>query len=420
MSSLLIFKGKVLYLTNHWYAKLIFPLVQVKKLLQTIYYFLLHLIWSELIYGKKLDNEVAHLIAFLLFCLLSLGIYYLRDYNQLILLISCGIWYLDIWISKHEYLRQNHQVNVTLVQSESERIIWTLSLPKNQLKSKFLNSQVNYISLGKFSVFGGAFQEVLGEVWRIEICLYDGSNLIIDEQKSLDLAMESAQKMADHFQVKIMIQKTQGNNKYAEQSFDMQALYSWMRQNKLAIKCQKTPKKWHIYSQWKWANSWILIKEVFHKAGFLLFLLIMAKFMIQFGEFLNNIIAVFQGKDVIIYFPSPLEWFNPNWNWRNVLELAIVLGILIYQGWQLSRVKHIYLDQYNLKFFIDNQLMKKIKMSDIETTLLINNDQPGILILSPKKAIHISQFQQEATAQVFWGYLDQGINFFQGNSSSNS
>ncbi|MEA5509229.1 hypothetical protein VB715_05570 [Crocosphaera sp. UHCC 0190] len=419
MSSLLIFKGKVLYLTNHWYANLIFPLVQVKKLLQTIYYFILHLIWSELIHGNKLDNEIAHLIAFLLFCSLSLGIYYLKNYNQLIILIFLGIYYLDRWISQHQYLRQNHQVNVTLVQSNSERIIWTLSLPKNQLKSKFLNNQVNYISLGKFSVFGGAFQEVLGEIWRIEICLYDGNSLIIDEQKSLDLAMELAKKMADYFKVKIQIQKTQGNNQYAEQSFDMQSLYSWMRQNKLSIKCQKNAQKWHIYSQWQWANSWILIKQVFQKAGFFLFLLIMSKFMIQFGELLNNIIAAFQGQDVIIYFPSPLEWFKPNWNWRNGLALTIALGIMVYQGWQLSRVKHIYLDKYYLKFFIDNQLMNKIKISDIETTLLINNDEPEILIFSPKKTIHISQFQEESNAQAFWGYLDQGINFFQGNSSLN-
>ncbi len=87
MSNKLIFQGTTSYLSEHWYAKIISPLIQVKKLLQSVYEFLLHIIWSELIYGKKLDNELDSLLAFIVFCLLSLLGYYLRDYIQLILII---------------------------------------------------------------------------------------------------------------------------------------------------------------------------------------------------------------------------------------------------------------------------------------------------------------------------------------------
>ncbi len=69
MSKKIIFQGTTTYLSEHWYAKIISPLVQVKKLLQAIYEFLLHLIWSELIFGKKLDNELDSLLAFIVFCL---------------------------------------------------------------------------------------------------------------------------------------------------------------------------------------------------------------------------------------------------------------------------------------------------------------------------------------------------------------
>lgn len=136
MSKILIFQGKVAYLSNHWYENLIFPLVQVKKLLQTIYNFLRHLIWSELIYGQKLDNEIAHLVAFLSFCIFSIFTYYLEDYTQLILIASFFIWYLDLWFAKQQYY-QNHKIDISIYEVASEKIICSLCLPQSHTQSIF-------------------------------------------------------------------------------------------------------------------------------------------------------------------------------------------------------------------------------------------------------------------------------------------
>lgn len=139
----------------------------------------------------------------------------------------------------------------------------------------------------------------------------------------------------------------------------------------------------------------------------------MSGFMIKFGGLLHKIISIIRGKDDIIYLSSPFQWFLPNWHWRNILELVLVLGIFIYQGWQLSRVKHIYITPYYLKFFIDNKMIDKIKTSDIEASFVINNSQPEVLIIGKNKVLTITNFEQEKLAKLFWAYLDEAINSYQ-------
>lgn len=414
MSKTLIFQGKVTYLSNHWYENLIFPLVQVKKLLQTLYNFLLHLIWSELIYGKKLDNEIAQLVGFIFFCLFSLFAYYLQDYIQILLIISFLIWYLDRWVAKQQYYK-NNKIDISVWTINDDEITCSLTLPGHDTQSifaKFNQQEIHYLGIAQNSIIGGAFEESWDKVWQTEIYLYNGKHFLIDEHQFIHQAIQSAQKLANNLNVEIIVKESQGNDQYVEQILEKEVFPNLLKKQNLGVKCYRNPQKWHIYTQWHWTNSWQLIKQIFQKAGFLIFLLIMAGFMIQFGELLHNIILIFQGKDVTIYFPSPLSWFNLNWNWRNLLELAIALGVILYQGWQLSRVKHIYLNKHYLTFAVDNQVIDKLRISDIKTSLVFHQSDPELLIIGSHKTIQISYFQSEHSARVFWHYLDEGINFF--------
>lgn len=160
MPNRLIFQGTTTYLSEHWYAKIISPLVEVKKLLQAIYQFLLHLIWSEFIYGKQLENEIESLVAFLVFYLLSLLGYYLRDYIQIILIIFFLIWYLDCWFAKYQYFQKNYKIDIFIYEIDLSKIICCLSLPHTQTQSIFASfspQEVSHIAIEKSPLLGGAF-----------------------------------------------------------------------------------------------------------------------------------------------------------------------------------------------------------------------------------------------------------------------
>ncbi len=416
MPKKLIFQGTIAYLTDHWYAKLIFPLIEVKKLLQTIYEFLLNLIWSELIYGKKLDNELDSLVAFVIFCILSLLGYYFKDYIQIIIIVFFIIWYLDCWFAKHQYFQRNHKIDIYIYEMDKDKITCSLSLPNTQSQSVFESfspREVNHISIVKTPLIGGAFQEVLDEVWQVEIYLYNGQHFIIDENLLIHQSLLTAKNLASYFQSNVIFTNSQGNHPYAEQELDKIFLSRLFNQNSGSVKHQKQSTKVHIYTKWQWSNTWSFLKQLFQKAGFLLFIIIMGNFMIKLGGLLHNIILVIRGQDHIIYLPSLIQWFFPNWYWRNILGLVLVLGVFIYQGWQLSRVKHIYLTQHYLKFFIDNNMIDKMRISDIEASLVIDNSHSDILIIGENKVLAITNFQKEKLAQLFWAYLDEAINSHQ-------
>ena len=219
MPNRLIFQGTTTYLSEHWYAKIISPLVEVKKLLQAIYQFLLHLIWSEFIYGKQLENEIESLVAFLVFCLLSLLGYYLRDYIQIILIIFFLIWYLDCWFAKHQYFQKNYKIDIFIYEIDLSKIICCLSLPHTQNQSIFASfspQEVSYIAIEKSPLLGGAFQEFLDEVWQIEVYLFNGKHFVIDENLIVNESLLTAKKLANYFKVDIIFTHSEGNNSYVE------------------------------------------------------------------------------------------------------------------------------------------------------------------------------------------------------------
>lgn len=118
--------------------------------------------------------------------------------------------------------------------------------------------------------------------------------------------------------------------------------------------------------------------------------------MTRFGDLLNSLMVFYLGReDVTLELPSIFGWFDPDIGWNGVVKLTIASGILIFQGWHLSREKHIYIDTEQLKYFIDNNKIAQLKTNEIEATLFVKNPAPAILILAQNIAIEIKDLQQE-------------------------
>ena len=133
----------------------------------------------------------------------------------------------------------------------------------------------------------------------------------------------------------------------------------------------------------------------------------MSKVMLICGQIIDGVIKGFQGNVVILEFPNNL--FSPS----TLFSLLIAIAIMVYKGWQLSRVKHSYLDQNVLKVAIDNQVIGKLNTAEIKAVLLLANPESEILILTPKEAIIIPKLQTEEDSQLYLHYLQQGIEYFQ-------
>jgi hypothetical protein len=407
MSDPLLFQGKSIYPQKSVYAILIFPLVWLKKLFQSLYSFLLKVMWAELIEGKKKDNELAGLFLFVIFLMLSWLSYLSKAYFPIIFTLFFIIWCLDYNFAKSEYRKGKYTIPIKITDKGEERLLWSFALPHQKpLQSELNWGQIRALMIDHRSIYGGSFQEKIGNVWQISLQGFDGSEWVIDEEKTVTQAFNQVRIFTQWIDVPIIFRGSRGHNNYAEYPLDPDII-KFLDSTKPGIEVQTNQQKWHIYSVWRLRHSWALFKQIFQDSGFILFLLVMSKVMLICGQIIDGVIKGFQGNVVILEVPNHLfsQW--------TFFPFLIAIALMVYKGWQLSRVKHSYLDQNFFKVAIDNQVMGKLNTAEIKAVLFLANPDSEILILTAKEAIIIPKLQTEEDSQLYLHYLQQGIEYFQ-------
>jgi len=407
MSDPLLFQGKSIYPQKSVYAILIFPLAWLKKMFQSLYTFLLKVMWAELIEGKKKDNELAGLFLFVIFLILSWLSYLSKIYFPIIFTLFLIVWFLDYNFAKSEYRKGKYTIPIKITDKGEERLLWSFALPHQKpLQSELNWGQIRALMIDHRSIYGGSFQEKIGNVWQISLQGFDGSEWVIDEEKTVTQAFNQVRIFTQWIDVPIIFRGSRGKNNYAEYDLDPDII-KFLDRTKPGVEVQTNQQKWHLYSVWRLRHSWALFKQIFQDSGFILFLLVMSKVMLICGQIVDGVIQVFQGNAVILEVPNHLfsQW--------TFFPLLMAIALMIYKGWQLSRVKHSYLGQNVLKVAIDNQVIGKLNTAEIKAILLLANPDSEILILTPKEAIIIPKLQTEEDSQLYLHYLQQGIEYFQ-------
>jgi hypothetical protein len=180
------------------------------------------------------------------------------------------------------------------------------------------------------------------------------------------------------------------------------------------VRCQKVERKWHISSAWQFHHSWQFLKQVFQESGFLLFVLLGSGLMLQLGGLIDSFIQGFRSQEtLIIQLPQSPSQLFAFWNWRSYLAIGTAIALMIYKGWQVSRVKHSFVDHYFLKIAIDNQSLSKVKTPEIEAILLVPDPDPRILIVSSQLALLLPKLPNLGDSLLYLTYLQEAVNFFQ-------
>lgn len=136
--------------------------------------------------------------------------------------------------------------------------------------------------------------------------------------------------------------------------------------------------------------------------------------MLQFGGLINLFVQGFRSQEpVIIEFAQNPAQLLDFWNWRSFLAFGTAITLMIYKAWQLSRVKHSFIDQYFLKVCLDNQAIGKVKTPEIEAVLLVPYPDPRILIISAESVVVIPKLPNLGDSLLYLTYLQEAVNHFQ-------
>ncbi|MFE4107396.1 hypothetical protein [Almyronema epifaneia] len=405
-SSKPILQGRLYQLERQPYAQFIWPLVQVKRVFQLAYDLLLGLMWDELVKGRRYSNTLTSLLLLLIFAVLSLLFYYLRDFDHWLFIGFGLLWWFDVGFAKQQYFcGQTYQQVAVAEKADDELEVVVQRRQQTAEQAKFRRSQVDYILIKRQQVRGGAFKETLTYIWQGNIVLRDRTQYLVFEKQSALTALKAARKLAHYLHdIPVIFAHSQGQSRYAAEPLTTQTRLQ-PQQSANTIHQRQQQQQWHIFVRWNLGSAWRMLKEALQQSGFLLFVVLTTKFMAQTGELLHQI-WLQANSPVVIFLPS-LRGLSPEWlDW---LEVAIAFGLVLGKGLEISQEEHFYINAKRLSFCLNRRQMAQLKTAEVDTLLYLRSPEPMLLIADQTQAIEVKGLQTEAEFQTLLAQLEQAI-----------
>ena len=380
------FRGYIYYPPARVLGQLLFPLAQVKKLFVKIYDFILNSIWSELISGETIDSELVNLLLFFIFCGLSWLFFQFQSYREVIIVCFLILWILDKQISQFDHQKIKNWLPVVINLDNDNLIIKSMRFGSEVVYLEYNKAEITSSAIAPRLILSHGFQSEIAVTWQTILILSNGAEIIINETKRPETALRRLKPLASQLEIPIKYVDSEGYHNYAMSDLN------WEKNDKInAVKVEeKKNNTWHIYSQWRWQDSWQLLKQILQRSGFFIFVLMMSHFMVNFGGFINSLLG---SQTLFLDFSYFGQGLIPNFGITIYLELLITIGIIIFEGLIISKSKHIYLDQSSLKYVISHKKQAQLSKEAMEAVLFLPQPTPRVLILGDKQAITIKNLQ---------------------------
>jgi hypothetical protein len=411
MRPLKTFRGEFPALVPHPYASLIAPIAWIQAFFSQIYDFVIHLLWSHLIQGRRYQSLGAFMGA-LMFCGLSVLSYFLRDYDVWLLLGSIGLWLWERWMVNTQYGHPQHKTVIQLTCLPDAMLRWEWRSPSENLIEHFEFDRLREIEIAQHLIRGGSFEILLSRVWQVRLKLTDDRAFVIYQEESAARALQQGQGLADHFQLPLWFADSQGDGAYAIDSLDLHGLRSPKRFPS-TIRIQSSSQQWKIISKWNLSSAWSLVSQIVQESGFLLFIIAIINLMIIFGKILYITLALAinlpLSDEMINMSDGLLAWLLKDFDWIEVGEYIFAIALMVLKGAELSREEHLYISPQRLQVFLDHQKLGDIPLPAIITCLLIQKPQPLVLIVGQQQAIEIPGLQREIEFRAMLLKLQEAI-----------
>lgn len=414
------FQGQIPNRDREFYTTFLMPIVLLKKSVDSVRRYIDSIIWSELVKGEKVDNEILNLVLFAVFCLLSLLAFRVEKYHTSVIILFSCLWFVDRVLAKRQHFYAKKRSITSLTMSKDDMLAWKLVSPSEEPRQiRFHRHNLSHIAVRAIRVNGGAFDSAITRAWQVEVALTDNTNLLMYEETRASDAIARARELADFLDTQIIFRDSKGQSQYADPAIAQASLPPKGTDRKLSISdavgLNQTAKRWHIFSRWTFAHSWQFFGKVFHDSGFLLFVLLLTRFMSRFGEMLDTLITYYRSSEIIyLDFSGIINFFlNPHLSWVDIMGLAIAITTMIIRGAQISQVKHVYIDDQKFKFVINRKEICQFDLPEIEIVLLVTKPEPLLLICDRDRALEIRDLLREDDYRAMLVNIENGIDHFQ-------
>ena len=317
---------------------------------------------------------------------------------------------MDWGLAIASYSQPQNQIAIKLVQTDEQSLCWQNQSPHFPINQAKINlDTVKKLSLARISILGGVFDHSLSQPWQLSLLLKDGSSYFLDQRLDLSILLLKAQHLAAQLQISLIFAESYGNGQYA--AYPLEKLAIAPAPALKSVQLQRGQQKWQVKTLWGWRNSGWMLRQILQKSGFLLFLIFLASYMVKLGAFIQLAIAMFRGQT------QDFDWdilasLKPTLDFGDSLELALVIGIILYNGWRFSQIKRVTVDRISVNYFINQTLIYPLPIAQINALLLLHAQDPELIAIASDKAISLGQFQQPSVGLDFLQALTEAIAHF--------
>ena len=179
------YRAEISHSETSFFHYMIWPIAWAKVLVGQVFNRIIEMIWRELIGDKTAYSQLTSLIAVFIFSAFSITIYRFRAYDDLIIFVLLLIWCIDYSVAKFLDLQGKKVERINLTRNNRGQLIYKrTNIDGEPEEMAFNGGEVNLITIDRDVRLGGAFKEVMGNLWRIRLSFTEGYNLLLDEQGS--------------------------------------------------------------------------------------------------------------------------------------------------------------------------------------------------------------------------------------------
>lgn len=396
---------------NRSLSLLLWPLLQVKHIFDTLYQSFLRLIWSELT-GQSTAMGPMQLGALsLIFCGLSLIIFYLRAYEAVIFIGLIGIWGWDYQWARWQYLGRRKRTHVSL-SIQPHLCLYRLSTPgQTILHQQFHPDRILQIWIARRGILGGALQSTVAERWQVTLYLQDHSQLRMYEESNPRLALRHAQTMATALPgTPVKFVDSVGNGPYAFNPPEFQLAERYQRRPVPTLNAQNTTQGWQLRTQWSHASFKWVLKRLVESVGFLVFVLLMTEVMENFGALLHGSVLAYQDPEATrLMLIAAVRTWDLTPDWPDLAEAAIALALALVQLAQIFQDQHLVISANRVTYRRNQGAKTGLSLSTLLPPLMIGGPFPMVLLLGETNGIAFTGLNSDEWLYGTWTRLQAGL-----------
>jgi hypothetical protein len=402
------------------YQALLRPIVQLKQAFETVYQALMHTCWAR-VTGQPAPQPIHGVWLLLGFCLLSVVVFWLDDYEERLFIGIVVIWGLETSVSRWRYFRDRGDATVYL----SAITTGKAALPPLRLRYRrthcdgrviqqdFRPDQVMALAITHGEIRGGPFEAHLGWVWRLSLTLQDQSDCLLYEHRHLDSVLKQVRPLQSWCpQAPVQVVGSLGSGPYASARplHQLVERYRQSHRSTVSRQRQRSGMGYRLHLRWHWQAVGQLCQTLVKQSGFLLFVVVATQVMEWFGGLMYHAARVYGDAEAVgAVWVGAFSSLTLAPRWTDWAEGAIALGAVVINGWPLLQSQQIAVTRDRLCLFRRRRPVAAIATPDITGILMVTYPRRLVVVVGPAASVVIPGLQTEAEQYCLWLALQETV-----------